>query len=359
MPNTKSNKLAHLKLDLAELQKSIDIEKSNLKEAKDASFQKGRIWLLFKLQFKPIEKIIDEKTSKPLFNKKQIEQIRKGLEKISLLRKRKNELLIEKIKLELQTELYEGIVDFDNEGKHYLNYEFKIEEIKSRGEKLDDELKYKYYARLEIELDRIINAFQNSEFRRFDGNMYFGLVEFLDSVEYIIEKEKCPELELIAREKVRNLNVYDTEKEFKRAITFIEFDIMLLPERLAKTRELLGYELDYLSKMLKLDGRQNINTTLVKMNEAIVKDGNSARAATAEIEGNESNGLLRSFKRGELRRELKKYIKEFNLKEGVTVESTKAGLITRKLLKDGWDADQQSVAVTLRKMGYGEEWKRD
>jgi len=262
MPDNKSNKLTQLKLDLAELQKRIDIEKSNLKEAKDASFQKGGIWLLFKLQFKPIEKIIDEKTSKPLFSKKQIEQVRKGLEKISLLRKRKNELLIEKIKLELQTELYEGIVDFDNKGNHYLNYEFKIEEIKSRGEKLDDELKYKYYARLEIELDRIINAFQNSEFRRFDGNMYFGLIEFLDSVEYIIEKEKCPELELIAREKVKNLNIYDTEKEFKLAITYIEFDIMLLPARLAKTQELLGYELDYLSKMLKMNIKPNIDEKL-------------------------------------------------------------------------------------------------
>ena len=93
----------------------------------------------------------------------------------------------------------------------------------------------------------------------------------------------------------------------------------------------------------------------MKMNEAIVKDENSTGAVTIGSEGDEIIGLLRPFKRGELRRELKKYIKEYNLKEGVTVESTKAELITRKLLREGWNADRQSVAVTLRKMGYGEK----
>ena len=358
MADLNSLSLPGLITELDNVQKKIEDEKVLLNETKAAHFQDGEVWLTYKLQFKRIDKIVDENNNKPLFNNKKIEQVRNGLENISKLRKRKNEILLEKVKRELKNELYEGIVDFDNKTNSYLSYNFKIEEIKEYGKHLTDEQKYKYYARLETELDRIINAFKNSEFRRFDGNMYFGLIEFLDSVEYIIEKEKCPELELIAREKIKNLGIYDTEKEFRLAITMIEFDIMLLPERLAKTRELLGYELDYLNKMLKLNGRQNINTTLV-MNEAIVKDGNSIRTATAEIEGNEINGLLRPFKRGELRRELKKYIKEFNLKEGATVESTKAGLITRKLLKDGWDADQQSVAVTLRKMGYREEWNRD
>ena len=67
---------------------------------------------------------------------------------------------------------------------------------------------------------------------------------------------------------------------------------------------------------------------------------------------------LKKFKRGELQRELKKYVNEFHLAVGMPVESKTVNLITRKLIKDGWDATNQSVAVTLRKMGYGEERKK-
>ena len=359
MENLSDLSLQDLNKELEQVEKKIEDEKALLKEAKNAHFQDGEVWLTYKLQFRRIDKIEDEKTNKPLFNKKQIEKVKNSLEKISELRKRKNELLLKKVMIVLSNELYEGIVDFENKTNHYLSYSFRIEDIKSKGEKLNDEQKYRYYARLDTELDRILSAFNFSEFKRFDGNMYFGLIEFFDSVEYIIEREKCPELERIAREKIKNLDVYAQVKEFKKAITMIDFDLILLPQHLVKTRELLGYEIDYLSKILKLDDRQNTNPALMKMNEALVKDENSTRAATVGSEGDEIIGLLRPFKRGELRKELKKYIKEFNLKEGVTVESTKAGLITRRLLKDGWDADQQSIAVTLRKLGYGEEWKRD
>ena len=358
MADLKSLSLPGLISELDNVQKKIVDEKILLKEAKNAHFQDGEVWLTYNLQYKRIDKIIDENTNEPLFNSKQIKQVRKCLENISELRKRKNEILLEKVKLELKTELYEGIVDFDNKVNHYLSYNFKIKDIKNKGEKLNDEQKYRYYLRLDTELERILTAFQFTEFKRFDGNMYFGLIDFFDSVESIIENEKCPELEIIVRNKIKNLDVYSKLEEFERTIKMIDIDLTLLPQHLVKTRELLGYEIDYLSKILKLYDRQNSNPTLMKMNEALVKDENSTRAVTAEIEGNDINSLLRSFKRGELRKELKKYIKEFNLKEGVTVESTKVGLITRKMLKDGWDADNQSVAVTLRKMGYGEEWRR-
>lgn len=327
---------------LAEVDIEIEREKESLGEAKNAHFQDGdEIWLTYKLQFRPIDKIEDNKTKKPLFNKKQISEVRKGLEKISELRKKRNELLLEKVKCILNTELYKGIVDYADSSKGYLSYNFRIEDIKEYGNRLPDDQKYKYYARLETELSRIINAFQHSEFLRFDGNMYFGLVDFIDSVEYIIEKEKCPELEIIAREKIKNVDIYAGEKEFKLAASMIEFDLILLPGRLAKTRELLGYELKYLKKILKMDAKKTEDDKIV-FAEAVIGESS-----------------LKKFGRGELKKELKKYIKEFGLKKGVTVESKKIQLITRKLRNEGWNATEQSVAVTLRKMEYGEEWKRD
>lgn len=67
---------------------------------------------------------------------------------------------------------------------------------------------------------------------------------------------------------------------------------------------------------------------------------------------------LKAFRRRELRKILQQYVEEFNLLEGVTVESKTSNLITRKLISEGWDAKESSVAVTLRKMGFGEELKK-
>ena len=67
---------------------------------------------------------------------------------------------------------------------------------------------------------------------------------------------------------------------------------------------------------------------------------------------------LKTFKRGELKKELNKYIDEFKLKDGVTVRTKTSALITRKLIAEGWNANERSVAVTLRKMGYGEELQK-
>lgn len=256
--------LAELTEKLAKVGKDIESEKELLGEAKNAHFQDGEVWLTYKLQIRPIEKIEDNKTKKPLFNKKQISEVRKGLEKISELRKERNELLLEKVKRELNNELYKGIIDYGDNTKSYLSLNFRIEDIKEYGNRLSDQHKYKYYTRLDIELARIINAFHFSEFKRFDGNMYFGLIEFFDSVEYIIEKEKCPELERITREKIKHLDIYAGIKEFERAISMIEAELLLLPEQLVKTRELLGYELDYLSKILTIDDRNKTESNVTK-----------------------------------------------------------------------------------------------
>ena len=61
---------------------------------------------------------------------------------------------------------------------------------------------------------------------------------------------------------------------------------------------------------------------------------------------------LRSFKRGELKKELENYITELNLEKYDTVPSKKIGWITRQLIKKGYDAKEASVAATLRKMDY-------
>ncbi|MFA5805424.1 MAG: 7-cyano-7-deazaguanine synthase [Melioribacteraceae bacterium] len=61
---------------------------------------------------------------------------------------------------------------------------------------------------------------------------------------------------------------------------------------------------------------------------------------------------LRSFKRGELKKELENYIAELNLEKHDTVPSKKIGWITRQLIKKGYDAKEASVAATLRRMDY-------
>ena len=261
-PNNMS--LAEITEKLAKIEKDIEREKELLGEAKNAHFQDGDVWLTYKLQFRPIDKIEDIKTKRTVFSKKQIEQVRKGLETISELRKVRNELLLEKVKRQLTTELYTGIGDFGDNSKSYLSYDIRIEDIKEYGNSLVDEQKYKYYVRLETELSRMINAFRHTEFLRFDGNMYFGLVEFIDSVEYIIDKEQCPELERIVRENIKNLDIYAGEKDLKRAIAMIEADLLLLPERLAKTKELLDYEINYLQKIIAMETMKAPNETQIE-----------------------------------------------------------------------------------------------
>lgn len=71
------------------------------------------------------------------------------------------------------------------------------------------------------------------------------------------------------------------------------------------------------------------------------------------IEGNNEFGL-KKFKRNELQQNLKNYINEFKLKEGVTVPQAVVRRITKNLTKAGYDAKETSVAEALRKMGYVE-----
>ncbi len=70
------------------------------------------------------------------------------------------------------------------------------------------------------------------------------------------------------------------------------------------------------------------------------------------------------FRRKQLQNILKQLIRENNikwkLKEGVSVPSFKVYLITNEIKKLGFNwIKQDSVAVTLRKLGYSEENKRD
>lgn len=61
---------------------------------------------------------------------------------------------------------------------------------------------------------------------------------------------------------------------------------------------------------------------------------------------------LKSFGRGELQDALDPIAKEFNLITGESAKSTKVRLITKKLIEQGWDANEPSVSEALRKLGY-------
>ena len=61
---------------------------------------------------------------------------------------------------------------------------------------------------------------------------------------------------------------------------------------------------------------------------------------------------LKTFGRGELQEALEPIAKEFNLIVGESAKSTKVRLITKKLIEQGWDANEPSVSEALRKLGY-------
>lgn len=70
-----------------------------------------------------------------------------------------------------------------------------------------------------------------------------------------------------------------------------------------------------------------------------------------------TNKKLKKFKRGELKKELTKSVKELKLQQGVSVESKIILKITNQLIKKGWAANSNSVGVVLRNMGYVEsQW---
>lgn len=68
--------------------------------------------------------------------------------------------------------------------------------------------------------------------------------------------------------------------------------------------------------------------------------------------GNEQENRLKNFQRGELQKELEPLAKEYELQVRESVSMKKVRAITRRLINDGWDAKETSVAEALRKMGF-------
>ncbi len=132
----------------------------------------------------------------------------------------------------------------------YPTFNFNFDDIKKYAAELPDELRYKYYVRIDIEIKRVLNAFELTELKRFDGNIYFGLKEYTESINYILNIEKCPELNLIVEKRIKTLNENPQEKDFKLNIFVIEGDIILETNRIYKVRELVNYEIEYLEKIL-------------------------------------------------------------------------------------------------------------
>lgn len=67
---------------------------------------------------------------------------------------------------------------------------------------------------------------------------------------------------------------------------------------------------------------------------------------------------LRKFRKGELRRELEKYVEEYDLEKYDTVPSSTIELIKNQLIQKGFDANYGSVAAVLRKMDYSYSYER-
>lgn len=135
--------------------------------------------------------------------------------------------------------------------KEIPTYNYNFDKIKEHTGELNDIEKYKYYLRIDIEIKRILNAFQITEFKNFDGNIYFGLKEFRKSVDHILKKEKCSEITQTVEIIMNVLKEDDGEKDFRKAITCIEIDLMIQSNRLVKIKELVSYELEFLEKVIE------------------------------------------------------------------------------------------------------------
>jgi len=154
--------------------------------------------------------------------------------------------------LEAQKLIYENLdsTEQKNHPDNYSIFDFDFEKIKMYAKQLTDDEKYKYYTRVQVELKRVLNSFANTEFKNFDGNIYAGTKEFKESINHILEKEKCSELNLLVEQHISNLNSNAGEKEFGIALMGIEIQLMKGENRLKKVKELIEYEVEYLEKIL-------------------------------------------------------------------------------------------------------------
>ena len=183
------------------------------------------------------------------------------------------ESTVGKYSLQSLKNFQEKYIDNKKERIEYPIFNFNFDKIKEYATELSDEQRYKYYLRMEIEIKRVLNAFEFTEFKRFDGNVYFGLKEYIESINYILNKEKCPELNLVVEKRTITLNENSQEKDFKLNIFVIEGDIILETMRITKVRELVNYEIEYLDKILeikkdnKLDERPKNSTEIKKVDQ--------------------------------------------------------------------------------------------
>lgn len=72
----------------------------------------------------------------------------------------------------------------------------------------------------------------------------------------------------------------------------------------------------------------------------------------AKPKDDEQTPKLKNFQRGELQKELELLVKEYGLQIRESAPMTKVRIITKKLINNGWDAKETSVAEALRKMGF-------
>lgn len=112
-------------------------------------------------------------------------------------------------------------------------------------------------------------------------------------------------------------------------------------------------QLTILIKELK-EKKKEFNPVAIWLERELTKYRNITTLSYEISENNKTDSKLRNFKHGELKKELIKSIKELNLKQGVSVESKVIIKITNRLIKNGWNANKDSVGVVLRNMGYVE-----
>jgi len=142
--------------DLKEAKKTVDmdiIDKENfLGEDKEFFLKDGELWTVYKLKLTKVKDLKSEKTNNPLYNEKQLRNVKRVLNDVSKLKKRRNELFIKIKRMEWGNEYFENSeLNKDKELKTKAIYyksktlkEFLIHLIKEEKHKyvLIDEIKF-------------------------------------------------------------------------------------------------------------------------------------------------------------------------------------------------------------------------
>ncbi len=98
--------LTELKTAQETIEKKMVIEENSLGEAKKYCLRDNKLWAVDGLKEVKVEELINEKTGNKLYDEQQIENMKLQLRKYYMINKRRNEIIIERLRREWGEEYF-------------------------------------------------------------------------------------------------------------------------------------------------------------------------------------------------------------------------------------------------------------